>query len=288
MILKLLLFTYISSFGFQHLFLPYSPYEDIMLKDEPYFIFEKNFFEYKRKNLLDFLERKSYINFNYLKWIAGSKINKISIYYESLKLILTFKFFDYGKFEFYEFPSEEPLLTYNPFGISLGLTKSFFFSKNFPFFISLFYNEEKFLNSNAENFTLNFNLFINILKNPKIEISLNNLGTKPSYSEEYIRIPTYSDVKIINYSKKFDLEVNITYRRGLWGNKNFYNGYHLSLEKDFKNFIKLFIGIGKKDDISNFGAGFELKIKKFLNFVYSYRPSDKFEDINSFGLKINF
>lgn len=288
MILKLILLTYVSSFGFQHLFLPYSPQEDILLKEDIYYIFERNFFEYKRKNLLDFLERKSFVNFNYLTWIAGSKINKITIYYESLELILTFKFFDYGKFEFYEFPSEEPLLTYNPFGISLGFTKSFHSTKNFPFFISLFYNEEKFLGNKAENLTLNFNLFINILKNPKIEISLNNLGIKPSYGEEYIRIPSYSDIKIYNYLKKLDLEVNITYRRGLWGNENFYNGYLLSVEKDIKNFIKLFAGIGKKDDIGNFGAGFELKIKKSVNFVYSYRPSDKFEDINSFGLKINF
>ncbi len=259
-----------------------------MLKDDTYYIFERNFFEYKRKNLLDFLERRSFINFNYLTWIAGSKINKISLYYERLELILTFKFFDYGKFEFYEFPSEEHLLIYNPFGMSLGFTKSFYFSKNFPLFISLFYNEEEILGNKAENLTLNFNLFINILKNPKIEISLNNIGTKPSYGEEYIRIPSYADIKIYNYSREFNFEINIIYRRGLWGNRNFYNGYFLSIEKEINNFLKLFVGTGKKDDIGNFGAGFKLKLKKFFNFVYSYRPSDKFEDISSFGLKINF
>ncbi len=289
MILKILIFSYVSSFGFQHLFVPYSPEEDILLKNDVYRVFENRFFNYRYKSVIIPPETKySFISFSYLKWIAGSKINKVSIYYEKFKAILSFKYFDYGKFEYYEFPSEDPLLTYNPFALSIGITPVLNISKIFPLYISIFYNEEKILDKKTSNFTINADLFVNVYNNIKFEISLFNVGTKPSYYDEYIRIPSYVDAKSFVYVERFDILLNLMYRRGLWGSDNFYNGYFISFEKDIRNFMTLFGGFGKKDDIGNFGVGFKLRFKNFLSFVYSFRPSKEFEDINSFTLKIEF
>ncbi|MEN3046301.1 MAG: hypothetical protein ABDH49_04890 [Candidatus Hydrothermales bacterium] len=289
MILKLLLISQLSSFGFQHLFVPYSPYEDLLMKDEISLLFEREFFQYKKKNLIiDFFERKSFVSFSHTRWIANSRLNKVSVYLDNLKTLLMFKFFDYGKFELYEFPAENSIITYNPFGVSVGVSRNFSISKEFPFFLSIFYNEEKFLEKKAKNFSLNFNLFINVLKNPKFEVSLINLGTKPLYNEEYIRLPVYSDLKVYLYSRKMGTMLNFTYRRGFWGKKNFFNGLSLSFEKEFKDFLKFFTAICKKDENGMLGVGFETKLKEIIKFVYSYRTFGHFEDINSFSLKIEF
>ncbi|MEN3044004.1 MAG: hypothetical protein ABDH37_02130 [Candidatus Hydrothermales bacterium] len=289
MILKLLFISYVSSFGFQHLFVPYSPYEDILIKDEISFLFERDFFQYKRKKLLnDFFKKKSFISFSFTRWIANSKLSKVSIYFDDFKTLLIFKFFDYGEFELYSFPVVNPLITYNPFGLSFGISKNIPISDKFPLFLSIFYNEEKFLEKKAKNFTLNFNLFVSILRNPKFEISLMNIGTKPFYDEEYIRIPVYSDLKIYSYSRKFEMMFNFTYRRGFWGKKDYFNGFSLSIEKEFNNFLKFFLTLCKKDENGIIGAGFEVKLKEILKFMYSYRTFGNFEDINSFSLKIEF
>jgi len=289
MILKFLLFFYISSFGFQHLFVPYSPEEDILFKGDVYEFFKNKFFNYKYKSIIVPPETKhSFISFSYLKWITGSKINKVSIYYKKLKTLLSLKYFDYGKFEYYEFPSENPLLIYNPFALSIGITPLLEISKNFPFYISIFYNEEKIFDKKASNFTVNLDLFINIYENVKFEISLNNTGTKPLYYEEYIRIPSYLDGKSFIYIEKFDILLNLMARIGLWGSDNYYRGYFVSFEKSIKELITLFGGFGKKDEIGNIGFGFKLKFKDFLYLIYSYRPSKEFEDINSFTLKREF
>ncbi len=289
MIFKILILSYISSFGFQHLFVPYSPEEDILLKNDVYKVFENRFFNKGYKSgIIPFKTKHSFISFSYLKWIAGSKINKISAYYEKFKVLFSFKYFDYGKFEYYEFPSEKPLLVYNPFAVSVGITPFFSTSRVFPFFISIFYNEEKILDKKASNFTVNLYLFVNIYKNVKFEISIFNIGTKPFYYEEYIRIPSYIDGKSFIYFERFDIFLNFMYRRGLWGSDNYYNGYFISLEKNIRDFITIFGGLGEKDDIGNFGVGFKLKFKDFMSFLYSFRPSREFEDINSFTLKIKF
>ncbi len=288
MILKILIFSYLSSFGFQHLFIPFSPEEDILSKTEFTQIVENFLHKSFTSVILPYFDKNSFISVNYIKWIAGSKIEKVSIYNEKFKFLISFKYFDYGKFYYYEKPSEEPLLTYNPFAYSIGITPFLFFSEHFPFAISLFYNEERFLGYRTRNYTANLYIFINIFENLNFELSLNNAGTKPRYEREYIRIPVYLDVKNFIYIENYALNIRFLYKRGLWKSEEIYEGYWISVEKGIKDMFKIFCGFGKKDEIGNFGIGFDLKIKNLIHFTYSFRPSKEFEDINSFSLKIKF
>lgn len=272
--MNVILFVIFSSFIHNEILIPSDGFDLIG-------IHEISLFETSVQKFHNF--EKDIFLFSISDWFLDSKNYHVTYYNSKFKTGLSISYFDFGKFDYYENASFEPIYSYKPYSLLAGVYHSF---KIDP---ELYFNAGvKFINSTiweytSNNFLLDAFLFFNPRKMPFIimEGGVRNFGTASRFNKRYYSEPFLAFLTAKANLKKFHFKFR--YTRGLWDKEDFEQNFKFAVSYSGIKYVSLLAGISYPDDFGVFSMGIEIKLP-FINLRYSYKPSGYFDDVHFIGI----
>lgn len=270
----IILFLIFSSFIHNEILIPSEPFGVLGIKEVSLFETSISRFEEVRKDIL---------LFSLSDWIFDSKIYHFTYYNRKIKLGASISYFDFGKFEYYEKPSNEPVFYYNPFSILSGIYYSFKIDPELHLNTGTKYIYSVIHEYTSKNILFDFFLFFkpSKFKFLKAEGGIRNFGFASKFDKRYYSEPFLFFINLEISYKNFISK--IIYKKGLWEKEDFDNKFNFAISYNLIKNINLVTSFSYPQDFGFFSFGFEI-LFPFINLRYSYKPSKFFDDIHYIGI----
>ncbi len=227
--------------------------------------------------------KKDILLFSLCDWFVDSKIYHLTYYNKKIKLGISTSYFDFGKFEYYEKPSNEPVFYYRPFSILCGVYYSFKIDPELHLNTGTKCIYSVIHEYTSKNILFDFFLFFRPLKFKflKVEGGIRNFGLSSKFEKRYYSEPF---LFFLNFEILYEnLNFKINYKKGLWRKQDFDNNFNFAISYNLMKNINLLASFSYPHDFGFFSFGFEI-IFPFINLRYSYKPSHFFDDIHYIGI----
>ncbi|MEO0276273.1 MAG: hypothetical protein ABIM60_05810 [candidate division WOR-3 bacterium] len=270
----IVLFLIFSSFIHNEILIPSEPFGLLGVKEISLFETSISKFEEAKKDIL---------LFSLCDWFIDSKIYHFTYYNKKIKLGISTSYFDFGKFEYYEKASNNPIFYYNPFSILSGIYYSFKIDPELYLNTGIKYIYSVIHQYTSKNVLLDLFLFFKPLRFEflKAEGGIRNFGVSSKFNNKYYSEPF---LFFLNFEVLYkNLSFKINYKKGLWKKEDFDNKVNFAVSYNLMKNISLLFGFSYPQDFGFFSLGFEIKFP-FVNLRYSYKPSQFFDDIHYIGI----
>ncbi|MEO0231246.1 MAG: hypothetical protein ABIM29_01760 [candidate division WOR-3 bacterium] len=268
------LFLIFSSFIHNEILIPSEPFGLLGVKEISLFETSISKFEEAKKDIL---------LFSLCDWLIDSRIYHFTYYNKKIKLGASISYFDFGRFEYYEKASNEPVFYYKPFSILSGVYYSLKIDPELHLNLGAKYIYSVIHEYTSKNILFDFFLFFKPLrfKFLKAEGGIRNFGIASKFDKRYYSEPFLFFMNLEISYRNFISKIN--YKKGLWEKEDLDNNFNFAISYNIIKNINLLVSFSYPQDLGFFSFGFEI-IFPFINLRYSYKPSSFFDDLHYIGI----